>query len=216
MRERCLALLDHTKKRLSYVSCLKPRLFVSDYFTSLRNEVDLETETRLIQLQDLTDGPADRKPTVQVDDDDAPEDWNDEVYNLARLSIIEELKAQESELIRTMKPAEEFELIIQEVNQLEEKVAIMEKTIQAGKKSPWSCLNKLASIYLEIENLYDAFKAKALSNRTFIFKPDFLNPLGALIIFTDHYLNEAEIMFIKYVDQNEPMATAPNHAVSSP
>ena len=186
--------MEHVKKRLDYVRGLKPRLFVSDYFTSLRNEVDVETETKLIHLQD---GLVVGKPSVQVEDDDGPEDWNEEVYNLARLSMIDELKVQESELMRTMKPAEEFELIIQAVSQLDEKVTMMEKVIEAGKKSPSYIQTKLVKIYLEIENIYDTFKAKALNARTIIFKPNFLNPLGALIIFMDHYLNEAEIMFIK-------------------
>ena len=170
-------------------------MFVSDFFTSLRNEIDLETETRLIQVQDLMDTSENTKPIVE--DADGLDYWNDDVYNLARLSMIDELKTQENELLSSLKPIEEFELILQGANELSSRISVMEKAIDAERSSDWINLKKLIKINNDIEKLFDSFKSKALNNRTFLFKSKFLNPLGALIVFEDHYLNEAEISFIK-------------------
>lgn len=161
-------LKDDLKKKFETFSNLRkhPALFIADYFFSIRNQVDYETEKLMFETQ---------------------ENLEIERLNEVREILIDELNQNEKRLLADCRNVGTDEESVKSFQGLRESLeALMVSNSQEE-------LKKLA---VRIENASHEFKRGLLKNQTFMFIQFGLTDFGTLVEFEDLFINEFEIKCI--------------------
>ena len=163
-------LKDDLKKKFETFSNLRqhPALFIADYFYSIRNQVDYETEKLMFESQE----------TLEI-----------EHLNEVREILIDELNHNEKRLIADCRSVGVDEESAKCFQGLQESLGSL---LTSGTSSEED-LKKLA---VRIENASHEFKRGLLKNQTFMFIQFGLTDYGTLVEFEDLFINEFEIKCI--------------------
>lgn len=197
----------------------KPRLYLSDYFFSLRNEIDLQAEELIFELN--------RPKTNENRDDEIKEEKNIKVSNFkfyrnyfidhiefygslnnlekfneteineARTILIDKINSYERSYLNY------FDLLITSqndefnkyLNELKIKVEKYRQLINNAKFN--QKLEIYESYFFDLQNEVDDFKRKILNNNTIYFRKSLFNSFGFLIILKGVYFCEHEVKLLK-------------------
>lgn len=179
-----------TSRRLDQLERLfkNPSVFVSDYFYSIRNEIDLEAETLLIEEEEnQIGGSSEASGELSI--------------NEVRQIAIDELKRIESDLLLSSSKDEEKERIIREYKPIWTGHSEQLDRVEFSKLT--GC-EELKTVRKELHSLRDAImsdvhklRSRLLKHNTVLFKRSNLNKLGIIVIIDGISLNEFEIKFAK-------------------
>lgn len=151
-----------------------PKLFVSDYFYSVRNDIDIEAE-RLLMLQTSP--------------------FKSERINRVRQLMIETLSLHERKCFEAIDDEQKAQDTFKsEYGQLQDRIDQL-----ATENGSEAC--QAETIYLDVlsdlRKQTDAFKSRLMLGHTFIFTERNDNGFGVLAIFESEYLNEQEVKSLK-------------------
>ena len=163
----------------------KPALFLSNYFYSIRNEIDIEAEEKLVAIeqQRLTNK---KTPVVNI---------SKELVNQIREWMISELNENEKKLQQAIKNNNNES--ISSYGELKKNVDSINHKIDSKEMTISDYTIEYEKLILEIEAELDRLKAQALQNKTFFFKKLNQNNFGILAVFEQNYLNEHQVLFLK-------------------
>ena len=160
----------------------KPLLFVSDHFFSIRNEIDIEAETLLLENENDLDR-----------------------INQMRETMIESIKSYENDCLARLTKLRQLE-------ELEKTFSVARETFYKRKKEIEEVLAKtncdsldafsdlettVADLLYEMRTYMIRFKSFLFNEKTLIYKKHYLNDLGILIIFDSVYMDDAETEVVK-------------------
>lgn len=193
------AIVDDVGKKLSILEILanKPLMFVSEYFYSIRNEIDIETETILLNAEFNS---VDEGPYHLFDDSD------DLKPNAIRDIFIEQLKEYEENFVHRINKIikEDPNHFVKYRDTFNDMKNALNKHAETNRKEPISNYEKFMQIKIDlfeleekIDTISDQLKSELLSGHSFIYKKGCMNQVGILVIFESAFLNEPEIRFIK-------------------
>lgn len=159
-----------------------PALFLSDYFYSIRNEIDYETERVLFELDETKEDVTDY--TLYI--------------NQLREVMIDELNAQEKACMKAIRADMVSSDALVEWTLIDEIQADVETLLESDDEQD---ARRFEDIYVTIAKTIDRarndLKRKILLNQTFVFQKCNKNGLGVLAHFEDIYLNEFEHACLK-------------------
>lgn len=164
-------LKDDLKKKFATFSNLRehPALFIADYFYSIRNQVDYETEKLMFESQEDAE--------------------NLERLNEVREFLIDELNQNEKKLLADCRSVG-----IDEKSQ--SCFRCLQDTLDALLASSSSSEEDLKKLAVKIDTASHEFKRGLLKNQTFMFIQFGLTDFGTLVEFEDLFINEYEIKCI--------------------
>lgn len=171
--------LDKKLKELKDLS-EREALFISDYFFSLRNEIDYEAERILEELneRDLVRNMALNKIR----------EWMvDELYAIEKDYLSQITHRNKSGLVSTNDYATKY-------NELKSRV---DDSLDAENSTADQSEYKYEQLVYEIESQLNRIKCDYLKGRSFAFVETSLNGFGVLLKFDDCFLNQHEIKYLK-------------------
>ena len=171
-------LKDELNKRLETLEHLvnQPFLFISDYFSAIRNEIDLAAESLLA-------GKASEQDPLQI--------------NEMREMMLDELKFYEKTFLSSIGL-----ITSSDASKISSyKREIRAEYVEALNTPTTHGLNELAGKYNQIEmrlvQEIGLLESRLFNHTTIFFKQGLWNPFGVLVIFNHVYLNQLEVKFIK-------------------
>lgn len=172
--------LNKKYKELTDLSKL-PTLFISDYFYSVRNEIDYEAERILEANGDENESLKDR-------------------VNQMRELMVNELNLNEKKLIEKaieLKNDSSIHLSIEHIKEYIFNLFDSDNDDSMKNVNLFELETNYIKIINEIETEIIRLKCKYLLNQTFLFFKTSQNDFGILVIFEDNYLDTNEINCLK-------------------
>ena len=163
----------------------KPLLFASDYFYSIRNEIDIEAETLLLKC----DNDSSKLDEINRIRDSIINEINS--YEIECFSKLKQLGEQQKQAFDETKSA--FYKHKQTIEEVLEK-AMRECDSIEGLDDLES---RAIELLYEIRKDLNGFKSFLFNQKTLIFKKSYLNDLGILIVFESIYMDESETEVLK-------------------
>lgn len=172
----------------------KPSLFVSEYFYSIRNEIDIEAESSLIlNFEEIRVKRVNEMRQLMINELSKHEKEILNQLNQLRLPQNEESKQFQQFECKYEKHKNDLALfhksVLDMINESSTKASL--KEIYFRKRINYD------DYYTKINEDLNDLKSFLLNKNSILFKKSHLNDFGFLIIFEEIYMNDLEIDFIK-------------------
>ena len=195
-----------------------PSLYITNYFYSIRNDIDIAAEVLLISSEEnneQNEQPVDCEPNEETYESYWSEErkllpYSDEVkrpinanqINEMRDLMVAELKPLEQSCIKNVELLNESDYF-----KANDKCSSYETELGAifnpkihnviDELSFKTLQAKCENLHIKLDKDTDELKKTLLMNMTIFFRKAVLNHLGILVIFEDNYLKDVEVEFLK-------------------